>query len=107
LLISVRKEKWGQKNKGRCQYFFCLGDGKEGGAIIEKKIIIIAGPNGAGKTTFAEDFLPKEANCPIFINADLIAAGLAPFDPERVAFKSGRLMLAEIDVEDMGAQLIC
>lgn len=62
----------------------------------EKKIIIIAGPNGAGKTTFAEEFLPKEANCPIFVNADLIAAGLAPFDPERAAFKAGRLMLAEI-----------
>jgi len=65
--------------------------------MSEKKIIIIAGPNGAGKTTFAEEFLPKEANCPIFINADLIAAGLAPFDPERAAFKAGRLMLAEID----------
>lgn len=62
----------------------------------QKKIIIIAGPNGAGKTTFAEEFLPKEANCPIFVNADLIAAGLAPFDPERAAFKAGRLMLAEI-----------
>jgi predicted ABC-type ATPase len=62
----------------------------------QRKIIIVAGPNGAGKTTFAEEFLPKEANCPIFINADLIAAGLAPFDPERAAFKAGRLMLAEI-----------
>ena len=38
----------------------------------DKKIIIIAGPNGAGKTTFAREFLPNEANCPIFINADLI-----------------------------------
>ena len=44
-----------------------------------KKIIIIAGQNGAGKTTFAKEFLPKEANCPTFVNADLIAAGLAPF----------------------------
>lgn len=62
----------------------------------EKKIIIIAGPNGAGKTTFAEEFLPREANCPLFVNADLIAAGLAPFDPDRAAFKAGRLMLEEI-----------
>ena len=46
------------------------------------KVIIIAGPNGAGKTTFAREFLPNEANCPIFINADLIAAGLSPFRPE-------------------------
>jgi predicted ABC-type ATPase len=36
----------------------------------QKKIIIIAGPNGAGKTTFAKAFLPNEANCPVFINAD-------------------------------------
>ena len=64
--------------------------------MSEKKIIIIAGPNGAGKTTFAEEFLPREANCPIFVNADLIAAGLAPFDPDRAAFKAGRLMLVEI-----------
>ncbi|NDF64058.1 MAG: Zeta toxin family protein, partial [Betaproteobacteria bacterium] len=47
-----------------------------------KKIIIIAGPNGAGKTTFARDFLPAEAHTLRFINADLIAAGLAPFNPE-------------------------
>ena len=61
-----------------------------------KQIIIIAGPNGAGKTTFAREFLPNEANCPIFINADLIAAGLAPFAPETMAIKSARIMLAEI-----------
>jgi predicted ABC-type ATPase len=62
-----------------------------------KKIIIIAGPNGAGKTTFARDFLPSEAHTLRFINADLIAAGLAPFNPESAAFKAGRLMLHEID----------
>jgi len=47
-------------------------------AAAEKKIIIIAGPNGAGKTTFAEEYLPKEAACPNFVNADLIAAGFSP-----------------------------
>ncbi len=46
------------------------------------RVIIIAGPNGAGKTTFAREFLPNEAGCPVFVNADLIAAGLAPFAPE-------------------------
>ena len=61
-----------------------------------KKIVIIAGPNGAGKTTFAREFLPTEAACPIFINADLIAAGLAPFQPETAAFRAGRIMLQEI-----------
>jgi len=63
---------------------------------MSKKIIIIAGPNGAGKTTFARSFLPQEAQCPHFINANLIAAGLSPFAPEAAAFKAGRLMLAEI-----------
>lgn len=62
-----------------------------------KKVIIIAGPNGAGKTTFAREYLPNEANCPIFINADLIAAGLAPFSPETAAVKAARLMLKEIE----------
>ena len=64
--------------------------------MIEKKIVIIAGPNGAGKTTFACEFLPNEAGCPVFINADLIAAGLSPFQPELAALKAGRLMLKEI-----------
>jgi predicted ABC-type ATPase len=60
------------------------------------KIIIIAGPNGAGKTTFAREFLPREAGCPVFVNADLIAAGLSPFAPERAAIQAGRLMLDAI-----------
>jgi len=61
-----------------------------------KKILIIAGPNGAGKTTCARSFLPEEAQCPRFINADLIAAGLSPFAPETATIKAGRLMLEEI-----------
>lgn len=64
--------------------------------MTARKIIIIAGPNGAGKTTFARSFLPAEADLPRFINADLIAAGLAPFAPETVAIKAGKLMLGEI-----------
>jgi predicted ABC-type ATPase len=62
----------------------------------EKRILIIAGPNGAGKTTFALEYLPREADCPDFINVDLIAAGLSPFDPDRAAIRAGRLMLTEI-----------
>lgn len=61
------------------------------------RIIIIAGPNGAGKTTFAREFLPHEADCPVFVNADLIAAGLAPFAPEAAALQAGRLMLKELE----------
>jgi predicted ABC-type ATPase len=62
----------------------------------KRRIIIIAGPNGAGKTTFAREYLLKEAHCPDFINVDLIAAGLSPFDPNRAAIRAGRLMLSEI-----------
>ena len=59
----------------------------------QKKILIIAGPNGAGKTRFATEFLPNEADCPTYINADLIAAGLSPFRPHVAALGAGRLML--------------
>jgi predicted ABC-type ATPase len=62
----------------------------------ERKIVIIAGPNGAGKTTFAREFLLKEAGCPDFINADLIASGLSPFNPEKAAIHAGKIMLREI-----------
>jgi len=65
--------------------------------IKKKKIVIIAGPNGAGKTTFAREFLPNEGSCPIFVNADLIAAGISPFLPEEASFHAGRLMIEEIN----------
>jgi predicted ABC-type ATPase len=69
-----------------------------------QKIVIIAGPNGAAKTIFARQLLPKEADCPIFVNADLIAAALAPFSPETAAIRAGRLMLEEIDNHVRGAE---
>ncbi len=62
----------------------------------ERKVIIIAGPNGAGKTTFAREFLPVDVACPVFVNADLIASGLAPFAPETAAAQAGRIMLMEL-----------
>ena len=65
--------------------------------LPEKRIIIIAGPNGAGKTTLARELLPNEAGIPKFINADLIAAGLDPLQPERAAFGAGRMMLEMIN----------
>lgn len=70
---------------------------REGLDSFMKKIIIIAGPNGAGKTTFAREFLPNEAGCPQFINADLIAAGLSPFAPEVAAVKAARIMLESMN----------
>jgi predicted ABC-type ATPase len=59
-------------------------------------LYLIAGPNGAGKTTFAREFLPEYVHCREFLNADLLAAGLAPFEPETAAIRAGRLLLARI-----------
>lgn len=59
-------------------------------------IYVIAGPNGVGKTTFAERFLPDEAKQLEFVNADLIARGLSPFDPDAVAMEAGRIALKRI-----------
>jgi predicted ABC-type ATPase len=64
---------------------------------MKKKCYIITGPNGAGKTTLAYEFLPIEAECLNFINADLIAQGLSPFQPDRMAIEAGRLMIHRID----------
>ena len=57
-----------------------------------KNIYIIAGPNGAGKTTVSYTILPEIFNCDEFVNADEIAKGLSPFNPDAVAIKSGRMM---------------
>jgi predicted ABC-type ATPase len=69
-------------------------DGQKAG--MPKKIIIIGGSHGAGKTVFARSFLPEEAACPRFINADLIAAGLSPFMPGEALTRAHLLMLEEI-----------
>ena len=59
-------------------------------------LYIIAGPNGAGKTTFARQFLSGEAPALEFVNADSIAQGLAPYNPEEAAMAAGRLMLIRL-----------
>lgn len=59
-------------------------------------IYLIAGCNGAGKTTFAKEFLPHEVKCLRFYNADELARGLSPLDPQAAAMKAGRLLLSEI-----------
>ena len=63
----------------------------------EKKLYIIAGCNGAGKTTASFTILPEILDCKEFVNADEIAKGLSPFQPEKVAFEAGRIMLNRID----------
>lgn len=64
---------------------------------LHKQVIIIAGPNGAGKTTFARILLAPLKDSIRFINADYIAAGLSPFDPDLVAVRAGKIMLEEVD----------
>ncbi len=59
-------------------------------------IYVIAGCNGAGKSTAANVILPQFLNCKEFVNADSIAAGLSPFQPETVSFQAGRIMLNRI-----------
>lgn len=64
---------------------------------MKKTFYILAGPNGAGKTTFALTSLKKELQVVQFINADEIARGIAPLNPEAAALKSGKLMLSLVD----------
>ncbi|MBA3709060.1 MAG: zeta toxin family protein [Planctomycetes bacterium] len=64
--------------------------------MLAPRALILAGPNGAGKTTFAREFLPGEGHCLAYINADLIAAGLAPFTPQLAAVRAARLMAEAI-----------
>ncbi len=62
-----------------------------------KNLYIIAGCNGAGKTTASFTILPEIIKCKEFVNADEIARGLSPFQPERVSFEAGRIMLTRIN----------
>ena len=64
---------------------------------INPRCIVIAGPNGAGKTTFARDFLQREAAVVHFVNADLIAAGLSPLNPDLAKIAAGKLFLGELN----------
>jgi len=64
---------------------------------LSNNLYIIAGCNGAGKTTASFTILPEILNCFEFVNADEIARGLSPFQPEKVALEAGRIMLKRID----------
>jgi len=65
--------------------------------VHEKKLYIIAGCNGAGKTTASFTILPEILDCKEFVNADEIAKGISPFQPEKNSFEAGRIMLKLID----------
>ncbi len=67
---------------------------------MQKKLpilFIIAGCNGAGKTTASFTVLPELLNVKEFVNADEIAKGLSPFQPEKVSIEAGKIMLRRID----------
>ena len=65
--------------------------------MVGKKLYIIGGCNGAGKTTASFNSLPDILNCREYVNADEIARGISPFQPEKVAIEAGRIMLHRID----------
>jgi len=65
--------------------------------MSNKNLYIIGGCNGAGKTTASFTILPEILDCKEFVNADEIAKGLSPFQPEKVSFEAGRIMLNRID----------
>jgi predicted ABC-type ATPase len=60
--------------------------------MVEKNLYIVSGCNGAGKTTASFTILPEILNCREFVNADEIAKGLSPFQPEKVSFEAGRML---------------
>jgi len=62
-----------------------------------KKLYIIAGCNGAGKTTASFTILPEILACKEFVNADEIARGLSPFQPEKVAIDAARIMIERLN----------
>lgn len=64
---------------------------------MSKSLYIISGCNGAGKTTASYTVLPEILDCKEFVNADEIARGLSPFNPEGMAIEAGKLMLLRID----------
>jgi predicted ABC-type ATPase len=61
-----------------------------------KELVVLGGPNGAGKTTAAQTMIPKVLGIREFVNADEIARGLSPFNPEAAAIAAGRLMVERI-----------
>jgi predicted ABC-type ATPase len=76
----------------------------KGGQLSVDEIIILGGPNGAGKTSAAQVVLPDRLELREFVNADEIARGLSPFNPEGVAVGAGRLMLERMQTLIRGRQ---
>ncbi len=60
-------------------------------------VIVLGGPNGSGKSTAAVRLLHETLRIMEFVNADEIAKGLSPFNPDGVAVQAGRIMLTRLD----------
>jgi predicted ABC-type ATPase len=59
-------------------------------------VVAVSGPNGAGKSTVAPALLEEALGVIEYVNADVIAQGLAGFGPESAAMEAGRIMLRRI-----------
>ncbi|WP_448265838.1 zeta toxin family protein [Nostoc sp. DSM 114159] len=59
-------------------------------------LYIIGGANGSGKTTVSMSLLPNFLDCFEYVNADAIAAGLSPLNPDSMAIEAGRLMIMRL-----------
>ena len=65
--------------------------------FIVPNLYIISGCNGAGKTTASFTLLPAMLDCKEFVNADEIAKGISPFQPDSVSLQAGRIMIERIE----------
>jgi predicted ABC-type ATPase len=75
-----------------------LNDSPQGSAGAESapRVIVLAGPNGAGKSTSARTMLAEALGLMTFVNADVIAQGLAGFDPDSAAVEASLIMLERL-----------
>lgn len=63
---------------------------------LHREIIVLGGPNGAGKTSAAHLLFERHVLTREFVNADEIARGISPFNPEKAAFSAGRVTIARM-----------
>src|SRR5271170_5316326 len=60
-------------------------------------VIMVAGPNGAGKSSIAPGLVAQALGVLEYVNADVIARGIAGFNADAASVAAGRIMLARLD----------